>query len=79
MNTSLCVAVFILLKDKLNKINSSFFKLSVKDQVNILLYGYSPKKTTKKTISLNEDIIKLVKNFLIESCRFDRPLISFNQ
>ena len=63
--------------DKLNKINSSFFKLSAKDQVNILLYGYSSKK--KKTISLNEDIIKLVINILIESGRFDRPLISFNQ
>ena len=63
--------------NKLNKINSSFFKLSAKDQVNILLYGYSSKK--KKTISLNEDIIKLVINILIESGRFDRPLISFNQ
>ena len=63
------------LSDKLNKINSSFFKLSAKDQVNILLYGYS----SKKPISLNEDIIKLVINFLIESGRFDQPLISFNQ
>ena len=55
--------------DKLNKINSSFFKLSAKDQVN----------SSKKPISLNEDIIKLVVNFLVESGRFDRPLISFNQ
>ena len=31
--------------DKSNKINSSFFKLSAKDQVNILLYGYPSKKT----------------------------------
>ena len=61
--------------DKLNKINSSFFKLSAKDQVNILLYGYS----SEKPISLSGDIIKLVINFLIESGRFDRPLISFNQ
>ena len=61
--------------NKLNKINSSFFKLSAKDQINILLYGYS----SKKSISLNEDIIKLVINFLIASRRFDRPLISFNQ
>ena len=30
---------------KLKKINSSFFKLGAKDQVNILLYGYSSKKT----------------------------------
>ena len=29
--------------DKLNKINSSFFNLSAKDQVNILLYSYSSK------------------------------------
>ena len=61
--------------DKLNKINSSFFKLSAKDQVNILLYGYS----SEKPISLSGDIIKLVINFLIESGRFDRPLTSFNQ
>ena len=55
--------------------NSSFFKLSAKGQVNILLYSYS----SKKPISLNEDIIKLVINFLIESGRFDQPLVSFNQ
>ena len=61
--------------DKLIKINSSFFKLSAKDQVNILLYGYS----SKKRISLSGDIIKLVINFLIEFGCFDRPLISFNQ
>ena len=61
--------------DKLQKINSSFFKLGAKGQVNILLYGYSSKK---KRISLNEDIIKLVINVLIESGRFDRLLISFN-
>ena len=51
--------------DKLNKINSPFFKLSAKDQ--------------EKQISLSGDIIKLVINFLIESDRFDRPLISLNQ
>ena len=49
--------------DELNKINSSFFKLSSKDQVIILLYGYS----TKKSISLNEYIIRLLINVLIES------------
>ena len=73
-DTSSCVAISILF-DKLDKINSSFFKLSAKDQVNILLYGYS----SKKTISLNEDILKLVIHFLIESGHFDRLLISFNQ
>ena len=61
--------------DKLNKINSSFLKLSAKDQVNILLYAYS----SEKPISLSGDIIELVIDFLIESGRFDQPLISFNQ
>ena len=61
--------------NKLNKINLSFFKLSANDPVNTLLYGY----LSKKPISLKEDIIKLVINFLIESLRFDRPVISFNQ
>ena len=58
--------------DKLNKINSSFSKLSAKDQV---LFGYS----SKKLISLKTDIVKLVISFLIKSGRFDRPSISFNQ
>ena len=61
--------------DNLKKINSSFFKLSAKDHVDILLYGYS----SNNPISLNEDIIKLVINFLVKSGRFDRPLIRFNQ
>ena len=61
--------------DNLNKINSSFFKVSAKDQVNILLYVYS----SSKPIFLNEDIIKLAVNCLIKSGRFDRPLIRFNQ
>ena len=41
--------------DKINKINSSFFKLSGKDQVNILLYGYSSnkKKNQKKKTKKN--------------------------
>ena len=62
--------------DNLNKINSSFFKLSTKDQVNILLYGYS----SNNPISSNEDIIKLVINFLflIKVGRFNQPLIRFN-
>ena len=61
--------------DKLNKINSSFFKLSAKDQVSILLYGYS----LEKPISLSGDIIKLVIDVHIESGRFDQPLIIFIQ
>ena len=41
-----------------------------------MLYSYSSKK---KTISLSGEIIKLVINFIVESGRFDRPLIRFNQ
>ena len=70
-----CFSLRLELFDKLNKINSSFFKFGAKDQVNILSYVYS----SEKPISLNRDIIKLVIDFLIESGRFDRPLISFNQ
>ena len=57
--------------DDINKNNFSFFKLSAKDQVNILLYGYS----LNNSISLNENITKL----LLKSGRFDRSLIRFNQ
>ena len=62
------------LLDNLNKINSSFSKLSAKDQVNILLCGYS----SDNLISLNKEIIKPI-NFLIKSGRFDQRLIRFNQ
>ena len=61
--------------DKLNKTKSSFFKLSAKDQVNSFLYGYS----SNNVISLRQDIVKPVINFLIKSGRFDRPLARFNQ
>ena len=57
--------------DNLNKINSSFSKLSAKDQVNILLCGYS----SNNLISLNKEIIKLI-NFPIKS---GQRLIRFNQ
>ena len=77
MNTSSCVVIFILrleLFANLNKINSSFFKLSAKDQVNILLYSHS----SDNPIYLSQDIIKLVINFLINSGCFDKLIIRFN-
>ena len=53
--------------DKIDKINSSFFKLSFLSQYfYIWLF-------IKKLISLNEGIIKVVINLLIESGRFDQP------
>ena len=59
----------------INKVDPSFTQLDTKEQVNILLYGYLPNKSN----ALNQDIIKLVINFLEKSGRFDKPLISFNQ
>ena len=47
--------------DNCNKINPSFLKLGAKDQVNISLYGYSP----NNSISLSQDLINLVIDFLI--------------
>ena len=61
--------------NNINKVDPSFTQLDTKEQVNILLYGYLPNKSN----ALNQDIIKLVINFLEKSGRFDKPLISFNQ
>ena len=81
LNTSSCVAIFILFKDlrssviltKLTKV--LFTQLDTKEQVNILLYDYPPSKSN----ALNQDITKFVINFLKKSGRFDKPLISLNQ
>ena len=81
LNTSSCVAIFILFKDlrssviltKLTKV--LFTQLDTKEQVNILLYDYPPSKSN----ALNQDIRKFVINFLKKSGRFDKPLISLNQ
>ena len=78
-NTSSCIVIFIQFKDLSSSIIltklTSFTQLDTKEQVNILLYGYLPNKSN----ALNQDIIKLVINFLEKSGRFDKPLISFNQ
>ena len=42
------------------------FRLSAKDQVNILLYCHS----SSNPISLSQDIVKVVINFLIKNDRF---------
>ena len=57
------------------EVDLDFTKLDTKEQVNILLYGYPSNKSNV----LNQDIIKFVVNFLKESGRFDKSLISFNQ
>ena len=78
LNTSACVAIFLLSKElielfnNINKVDPSFTQLDTKEQVNILLYGYPPNKSNV----LNQDIIKFVINFLKKSSHFDKPLIS---
>ena len=61
--------------NNINKVDPSFTQLDAKEQVNILLYGYSPNKSN----ALNQDIIKFVIIVLKKSGRFDKALISFNQ
>ena len=78
LNTSACVAIFLLSKElielfnNINKVDPSFIQLDTKEQVNILLHGYPPNKSNV----LNQDIIKFVINFLKKSSHFDKPLIS---
>ena len=57
------------------EVDLDFTKLDTKEQVNILLYGYPSNKSNV----FNQDIIQFVINFLKESGRFDKSLISFNQ
>ena len=57
------------------EVDLDFTKLDTKEQVNILLYGYPSNKSNV----LNQDIIQFVINFLKESGRFDKSIISFNQ
>ena len=60
--------------NNINEVDLSFTQLDTKEQVNILLYGYRPNKSS----AVNQDI-KFVINFLKKSACFDKPLISFNQ
>ena len=76
LNTSSCVAIFIIFKgfelfNNINQIDPSFTQLDTKEQVNILLYGYPLNKSN----ALNQDIIKFVISFLKKYGRFDKPLI----
>ena len=62
------------LSNNIIKVDLCFIQLNTKDQVNILLYDYPP----NKSITLNQDIIMFVINFLKKYGLFDKPLISFN-
>ena len=59
-NTNLLYLVWDRPEGNFNNIISSLFKLRAKDQVNIFLYSYS----SNNPISLSQDIINLVINFL---------------
>ena len=56
--------------NNINKIDLSFTQLGTKEQVNILLYGY----TLSKAYTLNQVIIKFAINFQITSGRLDKTL-----
>ena len=61
--------------EKLEKVDSSFLILKVKDKVSFLLYG-SQSATSK---SSNHEILKFVINYIKENGRFDRSLFCPNQ
>ena len=56
--------------ENLEKVDSSFLNLNVKDKVSFLLRG-SQSATSK---SSNHEILKFVINYIKETGRFDRPL-----
>ena len=59
----------------LEKVDSSFLNLKVKDKVSFLLYD-SQSATSK---SSNHEIPKFVINYIKETGRFDRPVFCPNQ
>ena len=61
--------------ENLEKIDSSFLNLNVKDKVIFLSYG-SQSATSK---SSNHEILKFVINYIKETGRFDIPLFCPNQ
>ena len=56
----------------LKKVDSNFFSLNEKDQVNTLLYG----SQANDSKCANQEILKFVIAFIKASTRFDRSLIS---
>ena len=56
--------------ENLEKVDSSFLNLKVKEKVSFLLYG-SQSATSK---SSNHEILKFVIKYIKETARFDAPL-----
>ena len=61
--------------ENLEKVDSNFLNLNVKDKVRFLLYG-SQSATSK---SSNHEILKFLINYIKETGRFDRRLFCPNQ
>ena len=61
--------------ENLEKVDSSFLNLNVKEKVSFLLYG-SQSITPK---SSNHEILKFVIKYIKETARFDTPLFCPNQ
>ena len=61
--------------ENLEKVDSSFLNLKVKEKASFLLYG-SQSATSK---SSNYEIIKFVIKYIKEAARFDTPLFCPNQ
>ena len=59
----------------LEKVDSSFLNIKVKEKVSFLLYG-SQSATFK---SSNHEILKFVIKYIKETARFDTPLFCPNQ
>ena len=69
------VKLILELFENLEKVDSSFLNLNVKDKVSFLLYG-SQLATSK---SSNHEILKFVINCIKETGRFYGPLFCSNQ
>ena len=68
------------LRENLEKVDSSFWNLNVKDKVSFLLYGSQSATFIwfSKACS-NHGILKFVINYIKENGHFDRPLFCLNQ
>ena len=60
--------------DYLYRLDPPFSKLNAKDKVAYLLY-----LSRCNSSDLNKEVIKLVIKFLKSTCRFNEPLIFFDQ
>ena len=67
-----CSTQRLKLFEKLKKVDSIFFNLNEKDQVNTLVYG----SQTNDSKCVNQEILKFIIAYIKATTRFDRSLIS---